>query len=63
MFTVEEIRKTTGKSAAIVRRDHKLVGAASVPFIRWMHEYVPSSQLSPEQVALVDWFAKYKVVH
>ena len=61
MFTVEEIQKTSGKSAAIVRRNHKLVGAASVPFIRWMHDCVPNSQLLPEQVALVDWFEKYKV--
>ncbi len=61
MYTVEEIRRPSGKSAAIVRRNQKLVGAASVPFIRWMHEFVPARQLSPEQVALVDWFEKNKL--
>ena len=58
MYTVEEINRTSGRSAAIVRRNQKLVGAASVPFIRWMHEFVPTRQLSPEQAALVDWFEK-----
>ena len=61
MYAVEEIRKSSGKSAVIVRRNDKLVGAASVPFVRWMHEHVPASQLSPEQVALVSWFEKNKV--
>jgi hypothetical protein len=60
MYAIEEIRKTSGKSAVIVKRNHKLVGAASMPFIRWMHEHVPASQLSPEQVAMVDWFQKHK---
>lgn len=61
MYTVEEVRKPSGKRAAIVRRNHKLVGAASVPFIKWMHEHVPATQLTPEQAALVDWFVKQKV--
>ena len=61
MYTVEEVRKTTGKSAVIVRRNQKLVGAASLGFIQWMHDYVPNSQLSPEQSALVDWFEKHKL--
>ena len=61
MYTVEEIRKSSGKNAALVRLNHKLVGAASVPFIKWMHEHVPPSQLTPEQAVLVDWFAKNKV--
>lgn len=58
MYTVEEIRKSSGRKAAVVRRNQKLVGAASVPFIRWMHDCVPPRQLSPEQAALVDWFRK-----
>lgn len=61
MYTVEEVQRTSGKGAVIVRRNQKLVGAASVPFIRWMHENVPASQLSPEQVALVDWFQKNRI--
>ena len=58
MYAVEEIKKTSGKSAVIVKHNHKLVGAASVPFVRWMHEHVPARQLSPEQVAMVNWFQK-----
>ncbi len=61
MYAVEEIQKTSGKNAVVVRRNERLVGAASVPFIRWMHEHVPASQLSPEQIAMVDWFQKHKV--
>jgi hypothetical protein len=61
MYAVEEIKKPTGKSAIIVKRNQRLVGAASMPFIRWMHEHVPSSQLSPEQAAMVKWFEQNKV--
>jgi hypothetical protein len=61
MYTVEEVKKMSGKDAAIVRRNHKLVGAASLPFIKWMHEHVPPTQLTPEQAALVDWFKKNKI--
>jgi hypothetical protein len=61
MYAVEEIKKPSGKSAIIVKRNHRLVGAASMPFIRWMHEHVPSNQLSPEQVAMVKWFEQNKV--
>jgi len=60
MYTVEEIRKPSGKGAVVVKRNHKLVGAASLPFVRWMHEHVPPRQLSPEQAALVAWFEKHK---
>ncbi|MGD8417094.1 MAG: hypothetical protein PVH91_08565 [Pseudomonadales bacterium] len=60
MYTVEEIKKPTGRDAVVVRRNHRMVGAASVPFIRWMHAHVPAKQLSPEQVALVSWFEKHK---
>ena len=61
MYAVEEIIRPSGKNAIVVKRNHKLVGAASMPFIRWMHEHVPSSQLSPEQVAMVKWFEQNKV--
>lgn len=60
MYTVEEIRKPSGKGAVVVKRNHKLVGAASLPFVRWLHEHVPARQLSPEQAALVAWFEKHK---
>ena len=61
MYAVEEIKKPSGKIAIIVKRNQKLVGAASMPFIRWMHEHVPSSQLTPEQIAMVKWFEQHKV--
>ena len=61
MYAVEEIKKPSGKGAIIVKRNHKLVGAASMPFIRWMHEHVPANQLSPEQIAMVKWFEQNKV--
>ena len=35
-------------------------GGASLSFVRWMHERVPSHQLSPEQAALVKWYDEYK---
>lgn len=60
MYAVEEIQKSSGKNAVVVRRNQRLVGAASVPFVRWMHDHVPASQLSPEQVALVNWFEQHK---
>lgn len=61
MYAVEEIQKTSGKNAVVVRHNHRLVGAASVPFIQWMRDHVPTSQLAPEQIALVDWLEKHKV--
>ncbi|HEY5647091.1 MAG TPA: hypothetical protein VIS76_14160 [Pseudomonadales bacterium] len=60
MYTVEEIRKPSGKGAVVVKRNHKLVGAASLPFVRWLCEHVPARQLLPEQAALVAWFEKHK---
>jgi hypothetical protein len=37
-------------------------GAASVPFIKWMSQRVPSHQLSAEQKALVRWYEKQQPV-
>lgn len=61
MYTVEIIEKARGNDAVLVRRNRRLVGAASLPFVEWMHANVPSSQLAPEQAALVAWFEKHKV--
>ena len=61
MYAVEEVKRPSGKSAIVVKRNHKLVGAASMPFIRWMYEHVPARQLSPEQVAMVKWFEQHSV--
>ena len=35
-------------------------GGASLDFVRWLHGRVPRHQLNPDQVALVEWFDKYK---
>ncbi len=61
MYTVEVIEKARGKEAVLVRRNRRLVGAASMPFVQWMHANVPLSQLAPEQAALVAWFEKHQV--
>ena len=50
-----------GGREVVARSDNgKSVGVASLSFVRWMHGHVPRHQLSPEQVALVEWFDEYK---
>jgi hypothetical protein len=45
----------------VSRSDHgRSTGGASLEFVRWMHGHVPRHQLSPDQVALVEWFDKYR---
>ena len=56
MLKVEAADKRMGKNAAVVTRNNKFVGAASMPFIEWMQRNVPTHQLSPEQIALVKWY-------
>ena len=56
MFKVEAVNKKMGKNTAVVTRNSKFVGAASMPFIEWMQRNVPAHQLSPEQLALVQWY-------
>lgn len=55
MFRVELAGRKLGRDVANVYRDNRLVGAASVPFIKWMAQKVPPRQLSPEQRALTQW--------
>ena len=50
----------SGKEVAIVLRHDRLVGAASLTFIEWLHRRVPVHQLSPEQVALVQWYEEHR---
>ena len=61
MFEVEPVQRNSGREAVLVRRKNRLVGAASVTFVQWMHRHVPTRQLSPEQVALVEWFEEHEV--
>ncbi|MFV2089836.1 MAG: hypothetical protein ACC642_04205 [Pseudomonadales bacterium] len=61
MFEVVEVPKKSGREAVLVRRKNRLVGAASVTFVQWMHRHVPTKQLSPEQVALVEWFEQHQI--
>ncbi|MFP6815873.1 MAG: hypothetical protein VB949_09445 [Pseudomonadales bacterium] len=44
----------------VLQRD-RLVGAASLAFIEWLHRRVPEHQLSPEQVALVEWYQEHRM--
>ena len=43
----------------VVERQGRRVVSASLSLVRWMHGHVPRHQLSPEQVALVEWFDEY----
>ncbi len=58
MFTIQK----RGRWEVISRSDDKgrCAGGASLNFVRWMHGHVPRHQLNPEQVALVEWFDKYR---
>ena len=56
MLKVQAAGKKSGKEVATVTRNDRLVGAASLPFIEWLHRCVPDHQLSPEQTALVQWY-------
>ncbi len=57
MFTIE-IR--FGRKIVSGSDQDRFAGGASLEFIRWMHGHVPRRQLNPDQVALVEWFDKYK---
>jgi hypothetical protein len=57
MFTIHR----RGRWEIVARSDNgRFTGGASLSFVRWMHERVPSHQLSPEQAALVKWYDEYK---
>lgn len=45
---------------AIVLDGDRIVGAATLPFIQWLHQRVPEHQLSPEQLALVQWYQEHR---
>ncbi len=61
MFTVREAIASVGRQKAlVVEQNGRHFGGASLNFVHWMHGHVPRQQLSPEQVALVEWFDKYQ---
>ncbi len=57
MFT---IHNTAGWEVVSRSDKGRCAGGASLNFVRWMHGHVPKHQLNPEQVALVEWFDKYR---
>ena len=57
MFTVQK----RGGREIVSRSDQgRPAAGASLTFVRWMHGHVPRHLLSADQVALVEWFDKYK---
>ena len=59
MYKVETVNVRTGRETIVVTRQGRRVGSASVKFVQWMHDIVPKNQLSPEQVAMVEWYDKH----
>jgi hypothetical protein len=47
---------SAGRETVTVKHDGRLVGSASVDYIKWMSDRVPKCQLRSEQKALVDWY-------
>ena len=57
MFT---IHRRGGRVFVAMSGNERFTCGASLGFVRWMHERVPSHQLSLEQAALVNWYDEYK---
>jgi len=55
MYEVQRCGLRAGREAVMVRDSGKLICSASIDFVNWMREKVPSKQLRPEQLALVEW--------
>ena len=58
MYQIEKSEYRAGRETIIAIRQGKRVGSASVNFVKWMHDFAPRSQLSPEQAAMVEWYGK-----
>ena len=58
MYTIEMAETRAGRETVIVKQGTRRVCSASLDFIRWMHDRVPTKQLREEQKALVNWYAK-----
>ena len=55
MYDVQKGDRRAGREILIVRNKGRMVGCASLEFVNWMRDTVPSRQLRPEQRALVGW--------
>jgi hypothetical protein len=55
MYKVQRAGHGAGREVVVVRDEDRLVGGASLEFIDWMREEVPSKHLRTEQLALVQW--------
>jgi hypothetical protein len=58
MYKVQLAGHSAGRPVVVVRDEGRLISGASVDFVNWMSEKVPSRQLRPEQLALVKWTEK-----
>ncbi len=56
MYMVQRSASRAGRETVTVKHDGRLVGSASVDYIKWMRDRVPKCQLRSEQKALVDWY-------
>ncbi len=59
MYTVRLAAGIGGRVDVVVEDNGRHVVGASLSFVRWMHERVPSHQLRPEQAALVAWYDEH----
>ena len=57
MYKVQRAGSNAGREVVVVRDNGRLVSGASLEFVSWMGAKVPSRQLRPEQLALVQWWA------
>ena len=55
MYKVQRAGHGAGREVVVVRNEDRLVGGASLEFIDWMREKVPTKHLRTEQLALVQW--------
>jgi hypothetical protein len=58
MYTIEMAETRAGRETVVVKQGTRRVCSASLDFVRWMHDRVPTKQLRDEQKALVNWYAK-----
>ena len=58
MYTIEMAETRAGRETVVVKQGTRRVCSASLDFVRWMHDRVPTKQLREEQKALVNWYAK-----
>jgi hypothetical protein len=61
MYQVERTDVRASRETVVVTRQGRRIGSASLGFVQWMHDVVPKNQLRPEQVAMVNWYAKQAV--